>query len=102
MVAFLLWNVQRKPLDSLVQNLVHQHSIDVVLLVEYAFGVSQLPFLLLNDGLVKRSSSPKFGVFLRNTHRLRLLRYGVGRRANMWRWVPALGPGGHPRPPARH
>ncbi len=50
MAAFLLWNVKKKPLDTLVQNLVQQHQIDVVLLVEYAFGVSQLPWLLLADG----------------------------------------------------
>lgn len=94
MGAFLLWNVRRKPLDSLVQNLVRQHNIDVVLLVEYAFGVSQLPFLLLNDGLVKRISSPKFGVFVRNTHGLRLFRYRLGKRANLWSWVPPSGRAG--------
>lgn len=91
MAAFLLWNVRKKPLDTLVQNLVRQHNIDVVLLVEYAFGVSQLPRLLLNDGLVKRSSLPKFGVFVRNTHRLRLLPDKFGKRANMWKWVPPSG-----------
>ena len=79
MAAFLLWNVKKKPLDILVQNLVRQHNIDVVLLVEYAFGISQLPGLLLNDGLVKRSSLPKFGVFVRNTHRLRLLPYKLSK-----------------------
>lgn len=94
MAAFLLWNVTKKPLDTLVQNLVRQHNIDVVLLVEYAFGVSQLPLLLLNDGLIRRSSSPKFGVFVRNTHGFRLLRYRLGKRANMWRWVPPSGRAG--------
>lgn len=91
MAAFLLWNVQKKPLDNLVQNLVRQHNIDIVLLVEYALGKSQLPLLLPKDGLIRRSSSPKFGVFVRNTHRLRVLRYGLGKRANLWRWVPPSG-----------
>jgi len=94
MAAFLLWNVRGRPLDSLVQNLVRQHNIDVVLLVEYAFVVSQLPVLLLSDGLVRRSSSPKFGVFVRNTHRFQPLRYGLGKRANLWRWVPPSGRAG--------
>jgi hypothetical protein len=74
-----------------VQNLVRHHNIDVVLLVEYAFGVSQLPWLLLNDGLIKRSSLPNFGVFVRATHKLRLLPYKFGRRANLWNWVPPSG-----------
>ncbi len=91
MAAFLLWNVRKKPLDNLVQNLVRQHNIDIVFLVEYAFGVSQLPGLLLNDGLVKRPSLPKFGVFVRNTHRFRLLSYRFGERANMWKWIPPSG-----------
>jgi hypothetical protein len=91
MAAFLLWNIKKKPLDNLVQNLVRQHNIDAVLLVEYAFAVSQLPFLLLNDGLVKRSSSPRFGVFVRNTHGFRRVRYRLGTRANVWRWVPPSG-----------
>jgi hypothetical protein len=54
MAAFLVWNVGRKNLDSLVQNLVRQHTIDVLLLVEYYPSVSgsSLSTLLLNDGLV--------------------------------------------------
>lgn len=31
MAAFLLWNVDKKPLDGLVQSLVREHQIDVVL-----------------------------------------------------------------------
>jgi hypothetical protein len=47
MAVFLLWNVDKKAaLDGLVQNLVRQLQIDVVLLVEYPFGVSELPDLL--------------------------------------------------------
>jgi hypothetical protein len=54
MAAFLLWNVNGKPLEGLVQNLVREHEIDVVLLVEYALGRGQLPGFLMNDGLFKR------------------------------------------------
>src|SRR5579862_5839602 len=91
MAAFLLWNVRKKPLDNLVLNLVRQHAIDFVLLVEYAFGISQLPALLRDEGLVKRASLPRFGVFVRDSHLLRLLPRKFGKRANMWQWVPPSG-----------
>jgi hypothetical protein len=35
MAAFLLWNTGRANRDSLVQNLVREHKIDILLLVEY-------------------------------------------------------------------
>jgi len=89
--AFLLWNVDKKPLDGLVQNLVRQLQIDVVLLVEYAFGVSQLPGLLLNDGLFKRRSPKRFGVFTRANHALKLRRYRLADRAGLWRLTPPSG-----------
>ncbi len=91
MAAFLLWNVRRKPLDGLVQNLVREHQIDVVLLVEYAFGSSQLPGLLMRDGLFKRPSSKRFGVFHRAGHGLARLRYRLGDRVGMWKWTPPSG-----------
>jgi hypothetical protein len=91
MAAFLLWNVNRRPLDGLVQNLVRQLRIDIVLLVEYAFGVSQLPGLLLQDGLYKLPSSDRFGVFARLPHAFRRLRYRLGRRAGLWVWTPPSG-----------
>jgi hypothetical protein len=91
MAAFLLWNVDRKPLDGLVQNLVRQLQIDVVLLIEYAFGVSQLPGLLLQDGLYKTPSPERFGVFVRANHHLTRLRYRLGGRAGMWAWTPPSG-----------
>jgi hypothetical protein len=89
--AFLLWNVNRKPLDTLVQSLVRQLQIDVVLLVEYAFGTSRLPVLLQQDGLFKRPSSKRFGVFARDNHGLSPLRYRayrLGTRVDLWKWVP--------------
>lgn len=91
MAAFLLWNVNRKPLDGLVQSLVRQFQIDVVLLVEYAFGTSRLPSLLLHDGLYKRPSSNRFGVFVRDAYKISPLRYRLGNRIGLWKWVPPSG-----------
>jgi hypothetical protein len=94
MAVFLLWNVQRKPLDSLVEALVRQHNIDVVLLVEYAFGTSQLSTKLLRLGLIKRTESKRFGVFVRATHRIQRLNYKLVNRVAMWRWTPPSGQDG--------
>jgi hypothetical protein len=94
MAAFLLWNVNRKPLDGLVQSLVREWQIDIVLLVEYAFGTSQLPGLLQQDGLFRRPSSKRFGVFVRSNQRLSLLRYApyrLGSRVGLWKWIPLSG-----------
>ena len=91
MAAFLLWNVNRKPLDGLVQSLVRQLQIDIVLLVEYAFGKSQLPGLLQLDGLFRRPSPERFGVFVRSNHRLSRLRSGLGHRVGLWKWRPPSG-----------
>ncbi len=91
MAAFLLWNVHRKNLDALVHAMVRHYGIDVVLLVEYVLGASQLPGLLLADGLVRRTSAARFGVFVRSTHRLRRLPYRIGNRANIWKWQPPNG-----------
>src|SRR5947208_10924578 len=88
MAAFLLWNVHGKNLDALVHALVRRHSIDVVLLVEYVLGSSQLPGLLLSDGLARRTSSTRFGVFVQSTHRFQRLPVRLGKRANIWKWQP--------------
>ncbi|HEY5312470.1 MAG TPA: endonuclease/exonuclease/phosphatase family protein, partial [Pirellulales bacterium] len=91
MAAFLLWNVNQKPLDGLVQSLVRELQIDIVLLVEYPFGKSRLPGLLLRDGLFKRPSSKRFAVFVRNGHDLSRLRYHLGKRVGFWSWTPPSG-----------
>lgn len=91
MAAFLLWNVHKRQLDGFVQNLVQQHDIDIVLLVEYAFGSSELPRLLEGDGLRKRLSHERFGVFSRAGHTLLPLRYRIGKRVGLWRWSPPSG-----------
>ena len=94
MAAFLLWNVHREPLDALVEALVLQHSIDVVLLVEHAFGTSQLSTKLLAYGLIKRVESKRFGIFVRSTHRFLRLNYNLVNRVTMWRWTPPSGQDG--------
>ncbi len=91
MAAFLLWNTGGKNLDSLIQNLVREHAIDVLLLVEYypsEIG-STLSTLLLNDGLVRRSTSERFGVFSRPNYGMNGGPVtGIGNRAELWNWVP--------------
>lgn len=94
MAAFLLWNTHRKQLDGLVQNTVREHRIDIVLLVEYPFGTSQLPGLLLADGFVKRSSPKRFGVFTRSNHRFARLRTRLNDRVALWNWTPPSGQDG--------
>lgn len=91
MATFLLWNINRKPLDDLVLNLVRQFWVDVVLLVEYPLGVSRLPGLLRGDGVYKRRSSDRFGVFVRQPHRLARLPPRLGRRVESWKWLPDSG-----------
>ena len=91
MAAFLLWNVGRKNVDSLVQNLVRQHQIDVLLLVEYypSQTNSTLSTLLLGDGLIRRNTSERFGVFGRTQFGMNSVAVtGLGGRAELWNWLP--------------
>jgi hypothetical protein len=81
-------------LDALVQAIVRQHNIDVVLLVEYVLGGSELPGLLLQDGLVRRPSSRRFGVFVRTAHRFQRLPYKLNDRVNIWKWQAPQGEDG--------
>jgi hypothetical protein len=92
MAAFLLWNVGGKNRDSLVQNLVREHVIDVLLLVEYypTKVKSTLSTLLLGDGLVRRNTSDRFGVFSRMSYGMnRVPVMGLGDRVEVWNWIPA-------------
>ena len=92
MPVFLLRNVnERASVDGLVQSLAREVQADVVLLVEYDFGASELPGLLMADGLIRRPSPRRFGVFAREDHRMKRLRYGVGNHVGMWTWVPPSG-----------
>ena len=94
MAAFLLWNTGRKNQDGLVQNLVQQHQIDIVLLVEYYPSRinSALSTLLLGNGLVRRNTSERFGVFSRPSYGMSSVAVtGLGDRAELWEWI--AGPG---------
>lgn len=96
MAAFLLWNIDKQQRDSLVQCLVREHDIDVVLLVEYypSRTGSLLSTLLPGDGLIKRNSTERFGVFARRTHGMTLAERKVGGRMELWDWVPDSGTAG--------
>jgi hypothetical protein len=91
MAAFLLWNVGKKLLDELVQNLIRQLRIDIVLLFESAHGKSQLDRLLLAEGFSRQKSPDRFGVFIRDDQTLRKLRNQVGARASLWKWTAPSG-----------
>ena len=100
MATFLLWNTAGKKrkkdknvrnLDSLIQALVREHSIDILLLVEYYPSVvkSTLSTLLIDDGLVKRNTSERFGVFSRMSYGLNCVPApGLGDRVEIWNWIP--------------
>jgi hypothetical protein len=87
--AFLLWNVQNRNRDLLVQSIVREHQIDIVLLVEYSPTKtgSDLSNLLQREGLVKRSRSEKFGVFGRLGYRMLLSPVTIGNRLELWDWA---------------
>jgi hypothetical protein len=91
--AFLLWNVQNRNRDLLVQSLVREHNIDVVLLVEYSptKTASDLSNLLQRDGLVKRSTSERFGVFGRLSYTMTLSSVAIGTRLELWDLTPDSG-----------
>jgi hypothetical protein len=94
--AFLLWNVNGQNRDLLVQSFVREHKIDIVLLVEYSPSktVSNLSNLLQQDGLVKRSTSERFGVFGRLSYGMALVSSASGGRVDLWDWTPESGNAG--------
>src|SRR5579883_2847358 len=91
MANFLLWNVQRKPLDHWVVRLVEEHQIDVVLLVEYAGG-SSITKSLTAQRFTPVQSQERFGVFSNGRVRLEPIRATVANnRACFWRSVGGSG-----------
>lgn len=97
MAAFLLWNTagkkskKSKNRDLLVQNLVREHKIDVLLLVEYYPSTvkSTLSTLLIGDGLVRRNTSERFGIFSRTKYGMnREPVAALGDRVELWNWIP--------------
>ena len=99
MAAFLLWNVQNRNRDLLVQSIVREHKVDIVLLIEYSPTKtgSDLSNLLQGDGLMKRSTSEKFGVFGRLAYTMLLSPITIGTRLELWDWTPDSGVGGASR-----
>lgn len=92
MATFLLWNVNNNPrADGLVVSLVRRHKVDIVLLIEYAFGASQLPGLLQPLNFVKKNSAERFAVLCSANHQLQKLPARLGRRAGLWRWTTPAG-----------
>ncbi len=96
MAAFLLWNINKQNRDLLIQSLVREHAIDVVLLVEYypSQTRSDLSNLLQSDGLVKRNTSERFGVFARLNNGMTLVATLIGDHVELWDWVPGSGTAG--------
>src|SRR5262245_30604045 len=92
MVAFLVWNIGRKNIDPLVQNLVIHHNIDILLLVEFypSASGSTLSTLLISNGLVRRNTNERFGVFTRTAYGMNPVAISaVGDRVELWDWTPA-------------
>jgi hypothetical protein len=94
--AFLLWNIGKQNRDLLIQSLVREHKIDVVLLVEYypSKTRSDLSNLLQSDGLVKRNTSERFGVFAPLNHRMTVVTAAIGGHVELWDWIPDSGMAG--------
>ena len=66
MARFLLWNINRRPLEGLVVRLVQQHKVDVVVLVERPASDGVLLQALQTIGLYARvESHERFGVYTR-------------------------------------
>jgi hypothetical protein len=84
MANFLLWNVQRKPLDTLVLRLAEDHQIDGLFLVEYSEH-SRLPEELKRLELVQIPSQDRFGVFVKRTFTMdRLTPITATERVDYW------------------
>lgn len=94
MVTFLLWNVNKQNRDALVQGIVRRHRVDVVLLVEYApsRSGSNLSTLLLADGILKRGTAERFGVFGRQSIGMNAVT--VERRTEVWDMTAGTALGG--------
>ena len=92
MPTFLLWNVQRKPLDALVLGLVDRYAVDVVLLVEHGLALARLPGWLARVGFREQIGNERFAVFARIELSFnRLLVPDQHSRFDCWRIVAASG-----------
>ena len=91
MARFLLWNVNRKPLDELVSALTREQNVELVLLVEFSLTRSILGEILARYGFAKRRSPNRFGVFTRRDHTLIPSGLSLKSRTVFWEWHPPVG-----------
>lgn len=61
MTTFLFWNLNQKPLQKIVSNLVFQHEVDVLMLTECTFLPETLLKLLNQNGTSLYHYSPCIG-----------------------------------------
>jgi hypothetical protein len=95
MPTFLLWNVQRKPLDVLVLSMVDRFAVDVVLLIEHGGALTSLPGWLAGVGFHECIGYDRFAVFARDGLSLnRLLVPGQHSRFDCWQIVASSGTDG--------
>jgi hypothetical protein len=94
MPGFLMWNVQRKPLDALVLALVDEHKPDILLLVERPVDVAALVAAMTTRGFALAPSEARFALFHRAAKASveRFLPDGKGDREDHWRvrWGTSL------------
>lgn len=92
MPTFLLWNVQRKPLDLEILGLVGRQAVDVVVLIEHGSILIRLPQWLTRIGFREHVGNERFVVFARNEIRLtRLLVPDQHTRYDCWRITASSG-----------
>lgn len=90
MAVFLLWNTGRRNLDPLVEDLVREHNVDVLMLVEFypSEVKSSLSTLLLGSGLVRRNTAERFGLFSRLDYGMKRVPVSaLGDRVELWEWT---------------
>jgi hypothetical protein len=91
MATFLVWNVQRKPLEGLVVRLAEQHKVSVLILVERPDPDDLLLRALQGVGRYHRvSSHERFGVYsrFRDSYFHRLTPPVEDDRVDFWRLQP--------------
>lgn len=88
MARFLLWNVQKKPLNRLILGCADQENADVVFLVERPEVVQQLDADFALRGFVPVVSEERFRVYAKAVVQLREQLVAGQRpvRANIYRW----------------
>ena len=65
MLKFLMWNIQRKPLDGLIVALARRHKLNVIVLLEPENNQNHLFRVLGQNGRWRRIESDRFAVYVR-------------------------------------